>query len=299
MLRKFAGSIVLAGLLTTTAQSQYEKLEELKDHSVNIFYSEGHDKRANAIARRVDRAMDYYQQILEFKPEVVLLVLTEQDWPKYTSFPVFGMPHYNDDKLLVVAATDNAFWKSFIPPMGQLPPSLAEQIRAVYRNENDSLSMEAFFDLLALHELGHAFHFQAGLNMQRKWMGELFVNILLHTYVAENEPEQLPALTLFPRMVINSGTKGYAYTGLKDVHEKYEEIGQEHPRNYGWYQSRWHFSAGQIYDAAGPGVGRKLWDALKAQKEDLPDELLPGFLERSSHSSVADMIRNWDAEIIR
>ncbi len=290
--------LVMTLVWAKPSAAQYEKLNELKDHSVTIRYSNGFEKRATSIALRVDKAMAYYEQLLQFKPDVSLLVLTETDWPQYTFFPVYGMPHYNGDKLLVVAATDNVFWKSFIPPMDQLPAELANQIRTVYRNAGDSLSMEAFFDLLALHELGHAFHFQAGLNMQRKWMGELFVNILLHTYVAEREPEQLPALTLFPRMVINSGTKGYAFTGLKEVHEKYDEIGQHHPKNYGWYQCRWHFSAGRIYDAAGYTVTRKLWDALRGQKEDITDEQLPDFLERSAHPSVADMIRNWDKETI-
>ena len=279
--------------------AQYEKLNELKGHSVKIWYSTGYETRTASIANRVDKAMAYYEQLLNFKPEVTLLVLTETDWPQYTFFPVYGMPHYSGEKLLVVAATDNIFWKSFIPPMDQLPAELANQIRAVYRDASDSLSMEAFFDLLALHELGHAFHFQAGLNMQRKWMGELFVNLLLHTYVAEKEPAQLPALTLFPRMVINSGTKGYAFTGLKDVHEKYDEIGQQHPKNYGWYQSRWHYSAGWIYDAAGYTVARKLWDALRNQKEDIADDQLPDFLELSAHKTVADMIRNWDKETMK
>jgi hypothetical protein len=75
-----------------------------------------------------------------------------------------------------VAAEDNALWKSFIPPSEQLPPSLAAQIKEVY-SKDDALTMQPFFDLLALHELGHAFHQQAGLTMQRKWMGELFCNI--------------------------------------------------------------------------------------------------------------------------
>ncbi len=298
MLRIITGLIITANLLASTASAQYEKLVEIKGRSVNIFYSSGHGKRAAAIADRVDRAMAYYRDLLGFSPAVTLLVLTGEDWPHYTDFPVFGMPHYNGDKLLVVAATDNAFWKSFIPPMDQLPPALAEQIQKVYRDENDSLSMQAFFDLLALHELGHAFHFQAGLNMQRKWMGELYVNILLHTYVAEKEPEQLPALTLFPKMVINSGTKGYLFTSLKDVHEKYDEIGQRHPKNYGWYQSRWHAAAGKIYDAAGKYVGRKLWDSLKAHPAALSDDQLPDFMQQSVHPAVADMIRNWDKETI-
>lgn len=289
--------ITFLSIQKTNAQ-QYNQLEELKDHSVRIYYSAGHEQRAQAIVKRVDRAMEYYQELLDFKPEVTLLVLTEADWGKYTSFPVYGMPHYNDDKTLIVAAEDNAFWKSFIPPLDQLPKDLKNRIEDVYKDSKGNLSMEAFFDLLALHELGHAFHFQAGLNMQRKWMGELFVNILLHSFIAEKEPASLQALTLFPRMVVAGGTKEFTYTSLKDVHERYNEIGKEHPKNYGWYQCRWHTTAGIIYDAAGEEAGKQLWNAFKNQKETLTDEAIPHFLDQSGAKEVADMIRNWDKETI-
>jgi hypothetical protein len=46
------------------------------------------------------------------KPEVTLLILNHEDWNKHTSFPVYGMAHYTDQKTLVVASSDNAFWKS-------------------------------------------------------------------------------------------------------------------------------------------------------------------------------------------
>lgn len=285
-------------MVQSLVSQPYERLSKLDGHSVVVYYSHGHAARAHAITARVDKAMAWYQQLLEFHPEVTLLVLTEADWGHFTKFPVYGMPHYNDDRTLIVAAEDNAFWKSFLPPLEQLPEDLRDQVKTTYRLPDGNLGMEAFFDLLALHELGHAFHFQAGLNMQRKWMGELYVNILLHSFIAENEKSSLPALTLFPRMVISSGAKKFPFTSLKDVHERYNEIGQKYPNNYGWYQSRWHFAASRIYDSAGREIGRKLWDALKEKKEVLGDDQLPGFLEKAGAAPVADLIRNWDKDIV-
>ena len=280
------------------AQS-FEALGELKNHSVRVLHSKGHEQRARTIAGRVDKAMAYYQQLLQFRPSVTLLVLSQADWSRYTFFPVYGMPHFTGDSTLVVAAEDNAFWKSFLPPLEQLPADLRPAVQATYRQPDGSLSMEAFFDLLALHELGHAFHFQGGLNLQRKWMGELFVNILLHTYVAEKEPGSLPALTLFPRMVVSGGTKEFTYTSLTDIEARYEEIGQRHPKNYGWYQSRWHSAAAGIYEAAGPQIGPTLWAAFRKQNERLDDEALAAFLDASGAKAVADMMRHWDRDTVR
>ncbi len=153
--------------------------------------------------------------------------------------------------------------------------------------------MQPFFDLLALHELGHAFHFQAGLTMQRKWMGELFSNILLHTFIAEKVPDLLPALVIFPRMVVAGGTEGFLYTSLKDLEEKYFEIGSKHPRNYGWYQSRWHVAAAEIYDAGGPKVLQRLWAALKAKPEVMDDKALGNYL-RTVDTTLANVMLQWD-----
>lgn len=290
--------VFLVSIIHQATAQKFEKLTALETKTIKAYYSAGHQQRAATISNRVEKAIAFHNQLVGFKPTVTLLVLSAADWSSYTNFPVYGMPHYNDQQTLIVAAEDNAMWKGFIPPMDQLPTDLRTQIETVYRNSNGNISMEAFFDLLALHELGHAFHIQGGLTMQRKWMGELFCNILLHTYIAENEPEQLPALTLFPRMVIDGGTKEYKYTSLKDVHERYEEIGQQHAKNYGWYQCRWHKSAGDIYDAGGKELVLKLWNVFKQQKATLTDEQLISFLETSAHKSIADMIRNWDRDTI-
>ncbi|HEY6626363.1 MAG TPA: hypothetical protein VIZ21_05365, partial [Ignavibacteriaceae bacterium] len=161
-------------------------------------------------------------------------------------------------------------------------------------DENGGLLMQAFFDLLAIHEIGHAYHHQAGVNVQRMWMGELFCNILLHTYIAENEPEQLPALTVFPQMVIAGVKEEYKFTSLTDVEERYEEIGQKYPKNYSWYQCRWHSAAGDIYDASGVEAFVKFWNAFSDQREKLNDEELAVFLSEKVHQSIADVMLKWD-----
>ncbi|MBX2946309.1 MAG: hypothetical protein KF725_10790 [Cyclobacteriaceae bacterium] len=272
-----------------------EKLTKLSLPEFNVYCSKSFERPSTVIAQRLANALSYHEQLLGFKPSVTLLVLSAADWGNYTSFPVYGMPHYTDNKTLVVAIEDNPFWQSFIPPLDQLPKELADQIRTTYSN-NEKLTMQPFFDLLAIHELGHAFHTQGGLNMQRMWMGELFCNIFLHTYVAEKEPKALPALTVFPNMVVAAGAKEYTYTRLQDIEERYNEIGQQHAKNYGWFQCRWHAGAAKVYDVGGKEVSVKLWQALKQQKEKLQDDAFVNFLEQNVATSLADLIRNWDKE---
>lgn len=289
-------SYIMLLLSTSIGYGQsLEDLNHLEGNKTATYYSKGSKQRAEIMAIRCDNVISFYKSLLNFEPKVTLLVLSPDDWGKYTKMPVYGMPHYNNNKTLIIASEDNSFWKSFIPPLNQLPKEFAKKIFKTYADQDNSLTMQAFFDLLAIHELGHAFHNQAGLFMQRKWMGELFANIFLHTYIAEKEPELLPALTIFPQMVLATTNKSeLKYTTLNELETNYNQLGQQYPKNYGWYQCRWHKAAAEIYDAAGSKAFKKLWQLLKNQREPLDDKSFVELLEKKVHQSVADVQLNWD-----
>ena len=287
------------GLLLSLCTSQgqgYEKLIILQGKGLTTYFSKGHDQRAKQIATRVENVITYYNDLIKFKPSVTLLILSKADWSDYTKFPVYGMPHYTSSSTLIVAAEDNEYWRSFLSAK-DLPEETRSEVMKIYGLPDNSLSMQAFFDLLAIHELGHAFHSQGKLQMQRKWMGELFCNILLHTYIAEKEPDQLPALTLFPKIVVSGGIKNYKYTSLLELEENYSEIAQQHPQNYGWYQCRWHFAAATIYDTDGKVAFQRLWSTLKTEQETLNDTSLAVLLQAKVGKPVADVLLRWETDM--
>lgn len=280
----------------TYAQS-YEKLNHLKGYQTAVYFSTGTEAKAKRMAKQLDKVIAFYNLHLQFKPSVTLLVLSPGDWSTYTKFPFYGMPHYTSNKTLVVASEDNDHWKSLVPAFDKIPKAYAKLVTESYSDKRGGLTMEPFFDLLAIHELGHAYHNQGSLVMQRRWMGELFPNILLHTYIAENEPQLLPALTTFPKMVVATTKKSaLKYTTLEELEVNYNVIGPEYPENYGWYQCRWHIAAGEIYDAGKIQVLKNLWNTLKAQKDILNDADLSELLKIKVGKSVADVQLNWDRD---
>jgi hypothetical protein len=260
-----------------------EELNTLKGYSFQVFYSPGNEVRAKTISDRCEKTMDYIASLVPFRPEISLYILDPIHWEKYGTFPVYGMPHYTSSERLVIASKDNDFWKSFIPPLDQLPEELAEKVKIAYTTEDGSLSMMPFFDLLALHELGHGFHLQGGLTMQRLWMQEFFSNILLHTYVAENEPYNLPALEAFPEMVVSADKSDFEFTSLADFERLYDNMA---PKNYGWYQCKLHVAAKDYYNAEGKDAFMKLWKGLSEKKPKLTSEEFTSFLESVSEELV-------------
>lgn len=294
MLRTFLGLCIFLAAAELGAQS-YEKLHRLKGTNLQTYYSKDSYDQATHMATLCDSVMSFYGSLIAFKPSVTLLVLSQDDWSKYTNFPVYGMPHYPNNNTLVVASNDNDFWKSMLPPLDQLPTELAKAVSDTYSDDTGQLTMRGFFDLLAIHELGHAFHEQGELTIQRKWMGELFANIFLHTYIAEKQPQLLPALTVFPKMVVSStDISKLKYSSLAELETNYNLITQQFPQNYGWYQCRWHTAAGTIYDAGGISTFKKLWSVLKTNNESLDDLSFATLLSSKVHQSVADVQLKWN-----
>ena len=286
-------------LFICQGQESFPDLIKLDGYSQVYYVSPGNTKRVQEIATRTDNATKYYKKLLGFQPKTVLFILAPKHWSLAAAKPllnVYGFPHNVTSERLVVASEDNSFWQSFTPPLATLSPTLAAKVRKAYMKPDSSISMQPFFDLLAIHELGHPFHQQGGLKMQRHWMGEFFVNLMLHTYVAENEPHLLPALETWPEMAIAGGSKKYTYTSLEDFERLYPSLGMG-PVNYGWYQAHLHHAAKQVYEASGSKTVVKLWKALKKHQEDLGDAAFVEMLQKEVDPNVADVYRKWQMKI--
>ena len=280
---------------TSVKASMPVGIEELNGFTQKIYYSTGYNERARDIAVFMEQAGKYFQHEIGFTPKTNMYILGPKNWKDFAAKPlldVYGFPHNLDQVRLVIGAEDNDFWRSFLPPVDQLPPPIATQIKKAYGKTDGSYSMMPFFDLLALHEMGHSYTAQAGLKMQRNWMSELFVNIMLHTYVAEKQPELLPALEAFPNMVVGGGTADYKFTSLEDFEKLYATLGMG-PKNYGWYQCKLHSAAKDIYNAGGKKVLKKLWKALKKHQEKMTDEEFVSMLKKV-HPAVADIYLKWN-----
>ena len=281
---------------TSTKITKQLPLYKLTGFTQTYYYSPGHEERAKSIAVFMEKAGKYFQKELKFTPKATLYILAPQHWKDVAAKPlqdVYGFPHNIDTSRLAIAAEDNDFWRSFLPEVAKLSPPMAAQVAKAYRKPDGFYSMMPFFDLLALHEMGHSYTSQAGLKMQRHWMGELFVNIMLHTYVAEKQHELLPALETFPDMVVSAGTAEYKFTSLEDFEKLYETLGMG-PKNYGWYQSKLHSAAKDIYKAGGKTVLNKLWKSLKRHQEEMTDIEFANMLNKEVHPSVANVYVKWN-----
>lgn len=82
---------------------QYPTLIELSGFPFPVYASTGTEQRAQSIAARCRNAHDFLSSRFEFEPQVCVLVLRPEDWSEYATFPVYGMPHYTDERTLWAA----------------------------------------------------------------------------------------------------------------------------------------------------------------------------------------------------
>ncbi len=87
-------------IFSVTGYAQkYSNLTALDGYKTKVYFSTGNDVRAKTVAERMDRVLEYYNKLITFEPEVTLLILNPVDWPKHTTFPVYGMPHFDDKRI--------------------------------------------------------------------------------------------------------------------------------------------------------------------------------------------------------
>jgi len=128
-----------------------------------------------------------------------------------------------------------------------------------------------FFDLITIHELGHAFEVLGDLRLPTSWLSEILVNLALHAFVATRRPDRLATLEVLP--TVGAGSRRLAarmraegYSTLEDLEAHY--TGGEDPMsplNYAWYQYRWQRLAAKMFEADGEAGLVRFWDCFHAR----------------------------------
>ena len=238
------------------------------------FASAGVEERAASIGRIAADSHDYLAELLGFRPEAQVLVVTENDWPNVTQTPVYGLPNAWNGSL-VVAGTEAPFWSEFAD---MVQPEDRAEFDAVYGLPDGSVQLGPFMDLIAVHEVAHVFH-QGTQHFPRLWLQELFANLCLYAWVADRSPADLAVLTTLPRIGAKAPPEAWPHSTRADFERFYTDVGGA---NYVWYQFRLQVEAAALYERAGAGVVRRLFDAFS-----LDDAALARRLEADVDSGLA------------
>jgi hypothetical protein len=282
-------------------------LKNLVGYPFEVRYSDGSLERAQASAAVAADAYGYLSRLFSgVEPDIAVIVADEGDWE---SRQPYGLPFFNDDEgqirpgIVVMPAGSGSFWVAMGQDLYEASPDEYPRLLAAYPDGAGGLDLQPFFDLIIIHELGHAFEAFGGLRLPTFWLGEIFANLALHAFVATRQSEHLDTLEVLSRvgaqsLNLDARMRAEGYTTLEDLEAHY--TGGDNPMsplNYVWYQYRWQRLAATMFNIDGEDGLVRFWDYFRASDHATSGEATAASLAPVLQSEVSETlgraIHNW------
>jgi hypothetical protein len=292
------------------APVSFSALERLDGYPFEVRYSTGASERAKASADVAANAYAYFSRLFsQVTPDIALIVANEADWTDWTERCPYGLPFFNDGLrevrpgIVVMPAGAGDFWVAIARDLGDASPGEYATLRATYPDGAGGVDLQPFFDLVTIHELGHAFEVLGDLRLPSFWLSEIFVNLALHAFVATQVPASLPTLEVLSAVGAGSDTlaermRAEGYSSLEDVEVHYTGGDDSmDPLNYVWYQYRWQRLAAEVFDADGEEGLVRFWECFHAKDRALAGGAsaasLAPLLASEVSKTLGRAIQNW------
>jgi hypothetical protein len=250
------------------------ELARLDGYPFEVRYSDGALARATAAADIAADAYVYFSRLFSaVEPDIAVIVADEADWPDNGPY---GLPFFNDDAgeirpgVVVMPAGGGDFWIAIAQHLRDASPRGYAKLLATYPDGAGGLDLQPFFDLITIHELGHAFEGLGDLRLPTFWLSEIFVNLAMHAFVATQLPASLPTLEALPS--VGAGSRKLAARMRAEGYSTLDEL-QAHytgsddsmsPLNYVWFQYRWQRLAAKMFEVDGEDGLVRFWDCFHA-----------------------------------
>ncbi len=283
------------------------ELSLLGGYKFEVRYSDGSVVRARTVADVAADAYVYLSHLFSgIEPDLAIIVADEEDWQ---SRQPYGLPFFNDDDgqirhgIVVMPAGSGDFWIEMGRDLREASPHDYPRLLATYPDGAGGLNLQPFFDLITIHELGHAFEVLGKLRLPTYWLGEIFANLCLYAFIASRQPQSLDTLEVLSivgaqstRLDAQIRSEGYCtleefeahYTGGNDPMS---------PLNYVWYQCRFQRLAAAMFEADGDDVLVRFWNYFHATgligSGEVTAASLAPLLSTEVSGILGRAIRNW------
>lgn len=282
-------------------------LPQLAGYRFEVRYSDGSLVRARAAADVAEGAYVYFSHLFSgIEPDIALIVADEGDWK---SRQPYGLPFFNDDGgqirpgIVMMPAGSGTFWIEMARDLRDASPRGYTRLLATYPDSAGGLNLQPFFDLVTIHELGHAFEVLGGLRLPTFWLSEIFANLALHVFVATKRPESLNTLEMLSTVGaqsrrLSARMHAEGYSTLEELEAHY--TGGDRPMsplNYVWYQYRWQRVVAKMFDIDGEEGLVRFWNCFHAADRLSSGEVATASLARLLRVDVSETlgraVQNW------
>ena len=283
------------------------ELEHLGGYPFEVRYSKGSVDRAKVAADIAADAYLYFGDLFSgLQPDIAVIVADRSDWK---SRQPYGLPFFNDDDgqirpgIVVMPAGSGDFWTDMGEDLREASPAGYTRLLATYPDGAGGVDLQPFFDLVTIHELGHAFQVLGDLRLPTFWLGEIFANLALHAFVAAKRPESLNTLEVLSKVGaqsprLDAQIRSEGYSTLEDLEAHY--TGGDNPMspsNYVWYQYRWQRIAAKMFQVDGEDGLVRFWDCFHAtdrfRSGDVSTASLAALLATEVSETLGQAVEEW------
>jgi hypothetical protein len=280
-------------------------LSQLGGYPFEVRYSDGSLVRARAAADVAASAYGYFSRLFSaVEPDIAVIVADEADW---SGSGPYGLPFFRDDAgeirpgIVLMPAGGGDFWTGIGQDLRNASPRGYATLLATYPDGAGGLDLQPFFDLITIHELGHAFEVLGDLRLPTFWLSEIFVNLAMHAFVATQRAASLPTLEVLP--TVGAGSRKLAARMRAEGYSTLEEL-QAHytggddsmsPLNYVWYQYRWLRLVAKMFEADGEEGLVRFWNCFHAadRGNEATSASLAPLLTAEVSPTLGRAIRDW------
>jgi len=160
-----------------------------------VLASAGAQATARRIAERAQLTCDFLERVLGVAPTVSLRVLDRDDWHSHADVAAYGFAHVTRDGHLVVGADAADAWRTVSTHLARhlAPRELAKLVgvHGVDGANRRGPALDAFAELLIVHDVAHLLATQMDLRFETRWLEEAFANYVLVAVLGDCEPSAL------------------------------------------------------------------------------------------------------------
>jgi hypothetical protein len=283
------------------------ELARLAGYPFEVRYSDGALVRARAAAGVAADAYVYFSRLFSgVEPDIAVVVVDEAGWPGNGPY---GLPFFRDDAgeirpgIVVMPAGGGDFWTAIARDLRDASPRGYSKLLSTYADGGGGVDLQPFFDLITIHELGHAFEVLGDLRVPTFWLSEIFVNLAMHAFVATRLTASLETLEALP--TVGAGSRKLAARMRTEGYSTLEEL-QAHytggddsmsPLNYVWFQYRWQRLAAKMFEADGEDGLVRFWDCFHAtdrvDNSEATAASLASLLTTEVSPTLGRAVRDW------
>jgi hypothetical protein len=249
--------------------------------SMPTFYSPHARQRAKYLQDLLGGEIAYYAQVFQVPlTPITLAVLNPQQWPTVAGREPYGMPSVDGTRpavFVMPVSWDPVTWM-VVPKREEVPPTMLRKALANGKKWGQ-VKFEGC-DGIGAHEIGHSIVRQLGIEPQTKWFNEFLASYVGYAYLKAKAPAQALSNEIF--WTAGLAESPHPFTKLDDFESKYDQLQQEYPGNYGWYQLALDQRVIEIYAQNGVEYLREVRKAFPAGAAKLDTAQLISKLESIS-----------------